>query len=78
MEKLGQSYWILAVDMHQLSKVITCIVVYLPRSLSDIPTGTSPPKYLPFHRPWEKSLFLQHRRNELKEVLETLDFYSPV
>ncbi|XP_015667170.1 MYCBP-associated protein [Protobothrops mucrosquamatus] len=39
--------------------------------------GTSPPKYLPFHRPWEKSLFLQHRRNELKEVLETLDFYSP-
>ncbi|KAG8129105.1 hypothetical protein E2320_015874 [Naja naja] len=39
--------------------------------------GTNPPKYLPFHRPWEKSLFLQHRRNELKEVLETLDFYSP-
>ncbi|XP_026523029.1 MYCBP-associated protein [Notechis scutatus] len=39
--------------------------------------GTNPPKYLPFHRPWEKSLFLQHRRNELKEVLQTLDFYSP-
>ncbi|XP_070596097.1 MYCBP-associated protein isoform X2 [Erythrolamprus reginae] len=39
--------------------------------------GTNPPKYLPFHRPWEKSLFLQHRRTELKEVLETLDFHSP-
>ncbi|KAM6470118.1 MYCBP-associated protein isoform 2-T3 [Liasis olivaceus] len=39
--------------------------------------GTSPPKYLPFHCAWEKSLFLKHRRNELKEILETLDFYNP-
>ncbi|XP_063149000.1 MYCBP-associated protein [Candoia aspera] len=39
--------------------------------------GTSPPKYLPFHHPWEKSLFLKRRRNELKEVLEKLDFYNP-
>ncbi|XP_062976305.1 MYCBP-associated protein [Elgaria multicarinata webbii] len=39
--------------------------------------GTRPPKHLPFHRTWEKSLFLKHRRNELKEILEQLDFYNP-
>nr|XP_060620735.1 MYCBP-associated protein isoform X1 [Anolis sagrei ordinatus] len=39
--------------------------------------GTRPPKYEVFHYTWEKSLFLKHRRNELKEVLEKLDFYSP-
>ncbi|XP_016846857.2 MYCBP-associated protein isoform X2 [Anolis carolinensis] len=39
--------------------------------------GTRPPKYQVFHYTWEKSLFLKHRRNELKEVLEKLDFYNP-
>ncbi|XP_032995114.1 MYCBP-associated protein [Lacerta agilis] len=39
--------------------------------------GTRPPKYLSFHRTWEKSLFLKQRRNELKDILEKLDFYNP-
>uniref|UniRef100_A0A670JBL7 MYCBP associated protein n=1 Tax=Podarcis muralis TaxID=64176 RepID=A0A670JBL7_PODMU len=42
------------------------------------PTGTRPSKYLSFHRTWEKSLFLKQRRNELKDILEKLDFYNPV
>ncbi|CAI5765946.1 MYCBP associated protein [Podarcis lilfordi] len=39
--------------------------------------GTRPSKYLSFHRTWEKSLFLKQRRNELKDILEKLDFYNP-
>ncbi|KAJ7315970.1 hypothetical protein JRQ81_002132 [Phrynocephalus forsythii] len=39
--------------------------------------GTRPPRYRPFHLHWENSLFLKHRRNELKEILEKLDFYNP-
>nr|XP_034960265.1 MYCBP-associated protein [Zootoca vivipara] len=39
--------------------------------------GTRPSKYLSFHRTWEKSLFLKQRRNELKDVMEKLDFYNP-
>ncbi|XP_054833629.1 MYCBP-associated protein isoform X2 [Eublepharis macularius] len=39
--------------------------------------GTRPPKLLPFHRTWDKSLFLMKRRKELKEILEELDFYHP-
>ncbi|XP_061472012.1 MYCBP-associated protein isoform X2 [Rhineura floridana] len=47
-----------------------------PRSIW-MEIGTRPPKYLAFHRTWEKSLFLKHRRNELREILEKLDFYNP-
>nr|XP_056720260.1 MYCBP-associated protein [Euleptes europaea] len=39
--------------------------------------GTRPPTHLPFHRSWEKSLFRKHRRKELKEILEKMDFYCP-
>ncbi|XP_048346305.1 MYCBP-associated protein isoform X2 [Sphaerodactylus townsendi] len=35
--------------------------------------GTRPPNCPPFH----KSLFLMHRRKELKEILEKMDFYCP-
>uniref|UniRef100_A0A8B9N8Y7 MYCBP associated protein n=1 Tax=Accipiter nisus TaxID=211598 RepID=A0A8B9N8Y7_9AVES len=41
-------------------------------------TGVKPPKRIPFHLTWDKSLFLKHRRQELKSVLEELDFYKPV
>ncbi|KAH0629440.1 hypothetical protein JD844_011510 [Phrynosoma platyrhinos] len=47
-----------------------------PRSIW-MEMGTRPPKYQTFHRAWEESLFLKHRRNELKEILEKLDFYNP-
>ncbi|XP_050764529.1 MYCBP-associated protein [Gymnogyps californianus] len=40
-------------------------------------TGLKPPKKIPFHLTWDKSLFLKHRRQELKSVLEELDFYKP-
>uniref|UniRef100_A0A8B9NBD4 MYCBP associated protein n=1 Tax=Accipiter nisus TaxID=211598 RepID=A0A8B9NBD4_9AVES len=40
-------------------------------------TGVKPPKRIPFHLTWDKSLFLKHRRQELKSVLEELDFYKP-
>ncbi|KAM6317620.1 MYCBP-associated protein [Podargus strigoides] len=40
-------------------------------------TGLKPPKRIPFHQTWDKSLFLKHRREELKPVLEELDFYKP-
>uniref|UniRef100_A0A8C8E8A0 MYCBP associated protein n=1 Tax=Otus sunia TaxID=257818 RepID=A0A8C8E8A0_9STRI len=41
-------------------------------------TGLKPPKKIPFHLTWDESLFLKHRRQELKSVLEELDFYKPV
>ncbi|XP_060109025.1 MYCBP-associated protein isoform X2 [Heteronotia binoei] len=47
-----------------------------PRSIW-MEMGTRPPKYLPFHCSWDKSLFLMHRRKELKEILENMDFYHP-
>ncbi|NXJ88333.1 MYBPP protein, partial [Corythaixoides concolor] len=40
-------------------------------------TGLKPLKKKPFHLTWDKSLFLKHRRQELKSVLEELDFYKP-
>ncbi|NWS45895.1 MYBPP protein, partial [Probosciger aterrimus] len=39
--------------------------------------GLKPPKRIPFHLTWDKSLFLKHRRQELKSILEELDFYKP-
>uniref|UniRef100_A0A8B9SM03 MYCBP associated protein n=1 Tax=Anas platyrhynchos TaxID=8839 RepID=A0A8B9SM03_ANAPL len=40
-------------------------------------TGKGPPKRIPFRLTWDKSLFLKRRRQELKSVLEELDFYKP-
>ncbi|NXD76796.1 MYBPP protein, partial [Halcyon senegalensis] len=40
-------------------------------------TGLKPPKRIPFHLTWDKSLFLKRRRQELKSILEELDFYKP-
>nr|XP_009941214.1 PREDICTED: MYCBP-associated protein [Opisthocomus hoazin] len=39
--------------------------------------GLKPPKSIPFRQTWDKSLFLKHRRQELKSVLEELDFHKP-
>ncbi|NXB66899.1 MYBPP protein, partial [Struthidea cinerea] len=40
-------------------------------------TGLKPPKKIPCHLNWDKSLFLKHRRQELKSILEELGFYKP-
>ncbi|XP_066836344.1 MYCBP-associated protein isoform X5 [Anser cygnoides] len=40
-------------------------------------TGLKPPTRIPFRLTWDKSLFLKRRRQELKSVLEELDFYKP-
>ncbi|NXF05766.1 MYBPP protein, partial [Smithornis capensis] len=40
-------------------------------------TALKPPKKIPYHLTWDKSLFLKHRRQELKAVLEELGFYKP-
>lgn len=41
-------------------------------------TGVKPPKGIPFRLTWDKSPFLKQRRQELKSILEELDFYKPV
>lgn len=43
-----------------------------------ISPGLKPPKSIPFRLTWDKSLFLKHRRQALKSVLEELDFHKPV
>ncbi|NXK32978.1 MYBPP protein, partial [Piprites chloris] len=40
-------------------------------------TALKPPRKIPCHLTWDKSLFLKHRRQELKSVLEDLGFYKP-
>ncbi|NXG61189.1 MYBPP protein, partial [Hemiprocne comata] len=40
-------------------------------------TGLKPPKKIPFHGNWDKSLFLKQRRQEIKPIMEELDFYKP-
>ncbi|XP_061867157.1 MYCBP-associated protein [Colius striatus] len=40
-------------------------------------TSLKPPKRIPAHQTWDKSLFLKHRQQQLKSVLEELDFYKP-
>ncbi|NWI58572.1 MYBPP protein, partial [Calyptomena viridis] len=40
-------------------------------------TALKPPKRIPCHLTWDKSLFLKHRRQELKSILEELGFYKP-
>ncbi|NWQ89703.1 MYBPP protein, partial [Burhinus bistriatus] len=47
-----------------------------PRSVQ-METGLKPPKRIPFHLTWHKSLFLKKRQQELKSILEELDFYKP-
>ncbi|NXW36728.1 MYBPP protein, partial [Phaetusa simplex] len=47
-----------------------------PRSIQ-METGLKPPKRIPFHLTWHKSLFLKERQQELKSVLEELDFCKP-
>lgn len=41
-------------------------------------TGLKPPKRIPCHLNWDKSLFLKHRRQELKSLLKDLGFHKPV
>lgn len=43
-----------------------------------ISTGLKSPKKIPCHLNWDKSLFLKHRRQELKSLLEELGFHKPV
>ncbi|XP_009070841.1 PREDICTED: MYCBP-associated protein, partial [Acanthisitta chloris] len=40
-------------------------------------TGLKPPTKIPCHLTVDKSLFLKHRRQELKPVLEEMGFYKP-
>ncbi|NWQ58843.1 MYBPP protein, partial [Neopipo cinnamomea] len=40
-------------------------------------TALKPPVKIPCHLTWDKSLFLKHRRQELKSILEELGFYKP-
>ncbi|NXW01912.1 MYBPP protein, partial [Fregetta grallaria] len=40
-------------------------------------TGLKPPKRIPFHLTWDKSLFLKHQWQELKSILEEQNFYKP-
>ncbi|NWR31903.1 MYBPP protein, partial [Tachuris rubrigastra] len=40
-------------------------------------TALKPPTKIPCHLTWDKSLFLKHRRQELKSILEELGFYKP-
>ncbi|NXE87622.1 MYBPP protein, partial [Menura novaehollandiae] len=40
-------------------------------------TALKPPKKIPCHLTWDKSLFLKQRRQELKSILEELGFYKP-
>ncbi|NWJ11341.1 MYBPP protein, partial [Crypturellus undulatus] len=40
-------------------------------------TGLRSPKTATFRLTWDKGLFLKHRRQELKSILEELDFYEP-
>ncbi|NXY25842.1 MYBPP protein, partial [Atrichornis clamosus] len=40
-------------------------------------TALKPPKKIPCRLTWDKSLFLKHRRQELKSILEELGFYKP-
>ncbi|NWH63130.1 MYBPP protein, partial [Geococcyx californianus] len=40
-------------------------------------TGLKPPKKNPFRLTWDKSLFLKQRWQELKSILEELDFHKP-
>ncbi|XP_054077458.1 radical S-adenosyl methionine domain-containing protein 1, mitochondrial isoform X2 [Rissa tridactyla] len=47
-----------------------------PRSIQ-MEMGLKPPKRIPFHLTWHKSLFLKERQQELKSVLKELDFYKP-
>ncbi|XP_053939421.1 MYCBP-associated protein isoform X2 [Cuculus canorus] len=39
--------------------------------------GLKTPEKIPFRLTWDKSLFLKHRWQELKSVLEELDFHKP-
>ncbi|NXW89989.1 MYBPP protein, partial [Alopecoenas beccarii] len=47
-----------------------------PRTVQ-METSLKPPKRIPFYLTWDKSPFLKHRQQELKSVLEELDFYKP-
>ncbi|NWX25784.1 MYBPP protein, partial [Notiomystis cincta] len=87
--RVGNEFWILP---EQIGNELTGLTLTLTRTECGHPeplmhvgkprtiqreTGLKPPKRIPCHLNWDKSLFLKHRRQELKSLLEELGFYKP-
>ncbi|XP_062362076.1 MYCBP-associated protein [Cinclus cinclus] len=87
--RVGSEFWSLP---EQIGDELTGLTLSLTRTERGYPeplthvgkpqtiqreTGLKPPKRIPCHLNWDKSLFLKHRRQELKSLLEELGFYKP-
>ncbi|KAM7035610.1 MYCBP-associated protein isoform 2-T2 [Acridotheres tristis] len=87
--RVGSEFWSLP---EQIGDELTGLTLSLTRTERGYPeplthvgkpqtiqreTGLRPPKRIPCHLNWDKSLFLKHRRQELKSLLEELGFYKP-
>nr|XP_041575881.1 MYCBP-associated protein isoform X2 [Taeniopygia guttata] len=87
--RVGSEFWSLP---EQIGDELTGLTVTLTRTECGHPeplthvgkpptvqreTGLKPPKRIPCHLNWDKSLFLKHRQQELKPLLEELGFHKP-
>ncbi|NXC62343.1 MYBPP protein, partial [Aleadryas rufinucha] len=87
--RVGSEFWSLP---EQIGDELTGLTLTLTRTECGYPeplthvgkprtvqreTGLKPPKRIPCHLNWDKSLFLKHRRQELKSILEELGFHKP-
>ncbi|OWK57670.1 MYCBP-associated protein [Lonchura striata] len=87
--RVGSEFWSLP---EQIGDELTGLTVTLTRTECGHPeplthvgkprtvqreTGLKPPKRIPCHLNWDKSLFLKHRQQELKSLLEELGFHKP-
>ncbi|XP_016158310.1 PREDICTED: MYCBP-associated protein [Ficedula albicollis] len=87
--RVGSEFWSLP---EQIGDELTGLTLTLTRTERGYPeplthvgkpqtiqkeTGLKPPKRIPCHLNWDKSLFLKHRRQELKSFLEELGFCKP-
>ncbi|NWT11163.1 MYBPP protein, partial [Vireo altiloquus] len=87
--RVGSEFWSLPEqigdDLTGLTLTLTRTECGYPEPLTHVgkprtvqrETGLKPPKKIPCHLNWDKSLFLKHRRQELKSILEELGFHKP-
>ncbi|KAL2297734.1 hypothetical protein Nmel_016297, partial [Mimus melanotis] len=87
--RVGSEFWSLP---EQIGDELTGLTLSLTRTERGYPeplthvgkpqtiqreTALKPPKRIPCHLNWDKSLFLKHRRQELKSLLEELGLHKP-
>ncbi|XP_072259442.1 MYCBP-associated protein isoform X2 [Pyxicephalus adspersus] len=75
-ERIGDELGGLALTLTQREQGYPSPITYIGKP-SRIKQETGLAEHPPYHNTWDKSLYLQHRRHELKVIMEELNFTKP-